>query len=373
MKRTWMLFSQTTTVLLAAYFVVLTLKPQWVAPERDTVAVGSSAPATLLRSAAQAASPAVVSIQAISGRRSGNKSATDPWFKFFFDEDQRGETGSNNIGSGVIVSASGHVLTNNHVIENAQDIQVTLLDGRRVPASVLGTDPDTDLAVLKIQLNAPPNITLGDSNALFVGDSVLAIGNPFGVGQTVTSGIVSALGRSQLGINTYENFIQTDAAINPGNSGGALVNSSGHLVGINTAIYSRSGGSMGIGFAIPTSVAKQVLNDIVSDGFVTRGWIGVEPQTLNAELASSFGLNNKSGVLVAGVLKQGPAATAGVIPGDVITAIDEQPVASVADLLGLVSELTPGTSSQLKIWRDGKAQLISIRPAARPYYKHGSR
>jgi|TARA_B110000977_G_scaffold64975_1_gene88550 Do/DeqQ family serine protease len=373
MKRIWILFSQTTTVLLAAYFVVLTLKPQWVVPERDTVAVGSTAPATLLRSAAQAASPAVVSIQAISGPQLDDKSTTDPWFKFFFDEDQRGEPASNNIGSGVIVSASGHVLTNNHVIQNAQDIQVTLLDGRRVPASVLGTDPDTDLAVLKIQLNALPNITLGDSNALFVGDSVLAIGNPFGVGQTVTSGIVSALGRSQLGINTYENFIQTDAAINPGNSGGALVNSSGHLVGINTAIYSRSGGSMGIGFAIPTSVAKQVLDDIVSDGFVTRGWIGVEPQTLNAELASSFGLNNKSGVLVAGVLKQGPAATAGVIPGDVITAIDEQPVASVADLLGLVSELTPGTSSQLKIWRDGKAQLISIRPAARPYYKHGSR
>jgi serine protease DegQ len=367
MKRLWLLFSQTATVLLAAYFVLLTLKPQWLNSLQP--ATGNMDAASLvLRHAASAASPAVVSIQTITAE---TPSAVDPWFKYFFEDDTTNEQPNNNLGSGVIVSASGYVLTNNHVIEDAEHIQITLLDGRRVKADVLGTDPDTDLAVLKIELDRLPNIVMGDSNALFVGDTVLAIGNPFGVGQTVTSGIVSALGRSHLGINTFENFIQTDAAINPGNSGGALVNARGDLVGINTAIYSRSGGSTGIGFAIPTSVAKQVLDEIVRDGVVTRGWIGVEPQTLNAELASSFGLPSSAGVLIAGVLQQGPAAQAGIEPGDVILSVDERKVSSVSDLLAAVSALKPAQVTTLRVWRNGQHQDVDVSPAARPHGQHG--
>ena len=270
MKRFWLLLSQTVTVVLAVYFVVVTLKPQWLAPLPAIQTSDNS-----LRYAAQVASPAVVSLQTANSAQD-EQTGVDPWFKFFFDDGSGGQTPDhNNVGSGVIVSRSGLILTNNHVVEGADDIQVTLLDGRSASATVLGTDPDTDLAVLQIALDNLPVIALGDSNALFVGDTLLAIGNPFGVGQTVTSGIVSALGRNHLGINTFENFIQTDAAINPGNSGGALVNTQGQLVGINTAIYSRSGGSMGIGFAIPTSVAKSVLDSIVNNGAVTRGLIDI--------------------------------------------------------------------------------------------------
>ena len=368
MKQYWLLLSQTLTVLLAAYFVVSTLKPQWVD------AAASAAPGVVsLRHAAQMASPAVVSIQTASINDAGElQPQIDPWFKFFFDQDGADQTpDSNSVGSGVIVSGSGLILTNNHVVEGASDIQVTLLDGRRAMATVLGTDPDTDLAVLKITLSGLPVIALGDSNALFVGDTLLAIGNPFGVGQTVTSGIVSALGRSQLGINTFENFIQTDAAINPGNSGGALVNTRGQLVGINTAIYSRSGGSMGIGFAIPSAVAKSVLDSIVKDGVVTRGWIGVEPQTLNAELAASYGLDNTAGVLIAGVLQQGPAAAAGIKPGDVVVGVNAQRVASIADLLAQVSALTPGNLATLQVWRDGVVVAVAVSPAVRPHPVHG--
>ena len=374
MRKLWLLFSQTTTVFLAAYFVVLTLKPQWLdrrptlssiavlqapaAGQRSTGAVGS------FSSAAKIASAAVVSINT-SKLAAKSPHSDDPWFKFFYGDQGRNEP-QGGLGSGVIISESGYILTNNHVIEGADEIEVILNDSRKAIAKVIGTDPDTDLAILKIELDKLPVIVLGNSDSLQVGDPVLAIGNPFGVGQTVTGGIVSALGRNQLGINTFENFIQTDAAINPGNSGGALVDVNGALMGINTAIYSRSGGSMGIGFAIPVSTAKQVLEGIVKDGQVTRGWIGVEPQELNPELAETFNVKVKSGVIITGVLQNGPAAQAGIQPGDVIVAVGGKAVSTVAELLGAVASLKPGTAAPLSVLRKDSKTEIAVTPAKRP-------
>ena len=381
MKRIWLLFSQTVTVLVAAYFVIATLQPQWL-NRRATVGGISviEAPATGLprgagpagtmgsfAAAAKTASAAVVSINT-SKAAVKNPQMNDPWFRFFFGEQNQGEAQA-GLGSGVIVSSSGYILTNNHVVEGADEIEVVLNDTRKTRAKVIGTDPDTDLAILKIDLDKLPVIVLGNSDELQVGDPVLAIGNPFGVGQTVTGGIVSALGRNQLGINTFENFIQTDAAINPGNSGGALVDASGNLLGINTAIYSRSGGSMGIGFAIPVSTAKQVLEGIVTEGQVTRGWIGVEPQELNAELVEAFKLKPEAaragGVIITGVLQNGPAAQGGIRPGDVIVAVSGQPVRTVSQLLTAVAALKPGIAAPLKVLRGDGAVEISVTPAQR--------
>ena len=380
MRKFWLLFSQTVTVLVAAFFVLATLKPQWI--ERrpfsglsatvGTVAVieapvssGSRSAGTGVgfSAAAKVASAAVVSINT-SRAAAKNPHAGDPWFKFFYG-DQGREEPQGGLGSGVIISPSGFILTNNHVIEGADEIEVILLDGRKAKAKVIGTDPDTDLAVLKVELDKLPVIALGNSDALQIGEPVLAIGNPFGVGQTVTGGIVSALGRNKLGINTFENFIQTDAAINPGNSGGALVDAAGALMGINTAIYSRSGGSMGIGFAIPVSTAKQVLESIVKEGQVTRGWIGVEPQELNAELMETFNVKTKAGVIITGVLQNGPAGQAGIKPGDVITAVDNKAVSNVTELLGAVAALKPGVAAPLAVLRAGKTSDISVTPAKR--------
>ena len=376
MKRLWLLFAQTVTVLLALYFVVATLQPSWLqrnntarsnagvalveAPQSDAnraaVATSSFSPA------AKKASPAVVSINTSTEVR--HPRANDPWFQFFFGE--QGVQNQAGLGSGVIVSPDGYVLTNNHVVEAADDIEVTLTDGRKSKAQVIGTDPETDLAILKISLDKLPVIVVGNSEAAEVGDQVLAIGNPFGVGQTVTSGIISALGRSELGINTFENFIQTDAAINPGNSGGALVDVNGNLVGINTAIYSRSGGSMGIGFAIPMAIAKNVLDSIVRDGKVTRGWIGVEPNDLTPELAETFGVKADEGVIITGVLQNGPAADAGIRPGDVITQVGDKPVRHVQELLTAVAALTPGTASPLQVKRGDSTVSIAVTPGTRP-------
>jgi Do/DeqQ family serine protease len=270
------------------------------------------------------------------------------------------------LGSGVIVSNQGYVLTNNHVVDGADDIEVDLPDGRRAQAQIVGTDPDTDLAVLKIELDDLPVITLGDTSQIAVGDAVLAIGNPFGVGQTVTSGIVSALGRNRLGINTFENFIQTDAAINPGNSGGALVNEQGHLVGINTAIYSRSGGSLGIGFAIPVNTARQVMESLIADGTVRRGWIGVEPRDLTPEIAQSFNLPVKQGVLITGVLQSGPAGRSGLRPGDVVTKVAGVPVVNTPQLLAGVAAIKPQTAADFEIQRGTEKLSITITVAQRP-------
>jgi Do/DeqQ family serine protease len=313
----------------------------------------------------------VVSINTRQGK-SQNPHGQDPWFRFFYGEQEEQNPGG--LGSGVIVSPEGHILTNNHVIEDADNIEVVLSDGRKTQAKVIGTDPDTDLALLQIPLDKLPVIVLGQLQDLQVGDVVLAIGNPFGVGQTVTSGIVSALGRSQLGINTFENFIQTDAAINPGNSGGALVDVNGHLMGINTAIYSRSGGSMGIGFAIPISTAKQVMQDLLKNGKVIRGWIGVEPQDMSAELAESFELPTSGptlpvGVVITGVLKNGPAAAAGIRPGDVIVKVAGQPVRNVSELLTQVAGLKPGVPADVNIWRRQGEVNLRLTPAERPAAK----
>ncbi|VWX58043.1 2-alkenal reductase [Burkholderiales bacterium 8X] len=375
MKRTWLLFSQAVTVLLAAYFVVATLKPDWIGRrgtslggvvsviEAPSTGAASIAPGSL-SAAAKKASPAVVSINTSKAARR-NPRSEDPWFRFFFG-DQGADQPQVGLGSGVIASADGYILTNNHVVEGADEIDVTLNDARHARGKVIGTDPDTDLAVLKIELDKLPVMVLGNSDALLVGDQVLAIGNPFGVGQTVTSGIVSALGRNQLGINTFENFIQTDAAINPGNSGGALIDVNGNLQGINTAIYSRSGGSMGIGFAIPVSTAKQVLEDIVKEGKVTRGWIGVEPSDLSPELAETFGVKTKSGVIITGVLQNGPAAKAGIRPGDVVTAVGEKKVDNVQELLTAVAGLKPGAATRFALQRGADKMEIDVNPGLRP-------
>ncbi|WP_341911962.1 trypsin-like peptidase domain-containing protein [Polaromonas sp. YR568] len=377
MRKFWLLFSQTVTVLLAAYFVVATLKPQWLnRPGMGAVAVieapaglpGAPAPAGSFAAAAKSASAAVVSINT-SKAAARNPNMDDPWFKFFFG-DQGGQNEPQvGLGSGVIVSPNGYILTNNHVVEGADDIEVILNDTRKAKAKIIGTDPETDLAILKIELDKLPVIVLGSSDTLQVGDPVLAIGNPFGVGQTVTSGIVSALGRNQLGINTFENFIQTDAAINPGNSGGALVDTQGRLLGINTAIYSRSGGSMGIGFAIPVSTGKQVLESIVKDGQVTRGWIGVEPQDLSPEVAETFGIKPEAlgagGVIITGVLQNGPAAQAGIVPGDVITTVAGKPVRTVTELLSAVAALKPGVAAPLGVLRKDKKTEIAVVPGTR--------
>ena len=379
MKRYWLLFSQWVTVLLAIWFVVATLQPEWLhgmhrssdgmsllqAPPGNPMV----RPAGSLSVPAQKASAAVVSINT-SKAGGQNPHSQDPWFRFFYGEQD--EPSPAGLGSGVIVSPEGHILTNNHVIEDADDIEVVLADGRRAPAQVIGSDPDTDLALLKIKLEKLPVIVLGQIQDMQVGDVVLAIGNPFGVGQTVTSGIVSALGRSQLGINTFENFIQTDAAINPGNSGGALVDVNGHLMGINTAIYSRSGGNMGIGFAIPISTARQVMQDLMRQGKVTRGWIGVEPQNMSPELAESFQLPKSAtqtlpqGVVITGVLQNGPAAKAGIRPGDVITQVANQSVANVSELLNQVASLKPGVPADVQVWRRQGTVTLRLTPAERP-------
>ena len=375
MKRFWLLFAQAVTVLLAAYFVVLTLQPQWLG--RAGASAGSTGSISILQApptpvgtlapgsfnaAVRKAAPAVVSI--ITSAR--HPQSDDPWFRFFFGERGEQQQQQTGLGSGVIMSPEGYMLTNNHVVAGADAIEVVLPDARRVAAKVIGTDPESDLAVLKIALDKLPVITLGNSDALQVGDQVLAIGNPFGVGQTVTSGIVSALGRNQLGLNTFENFIQTDAAINPGNSGGALTDVHGNLMGINTAIYSRSGGNLGIGFAIPVSTAKQVMESIVKNGQVVRGWIGVEPAELTPELAQTFGIRTDQGVIITGVLTNGPAAQAGIRPGDVITEVGGQPVRSVSELLTRITALTPGQTTPFVVQRRGESVQASVTPVQRP-------
>ncbi len=391
MRKAWLLFSQTVTIAVALLFVVATLKPGWLkhapeqvasaaaeptapavvlpAPVRSISLVGAGPATTSYSQAAKRASPAVVSITA---SRSAQRRGDDPMLRFFFGERARGgpEERQVGIGSGVIVSPAGYLLTNNHVIEGADDVEIELGDGRSARAKIVGTDPESDIAVLKIDLDKLPVLEFGDIDHVQVGDVVLAIGNPFGVGQTVTSGIVSALGRNALGINTFENFIQTDAAINPGNSGGALVDVAGNLLGINTAIFSRTGGSLGIGFAIPVSTARQVMESLIKEGRVTRGWIGVEPRDLTPEIAKTLDIAVKQGVLITGVVQSGPASEGGLQPGDVVLKIAGAPVTNTPQLLNAVAALKPRETATVSVQRGASSLDIKVtvgqRPPSRP-------
>jgi serine protease DegQ len=378
MRRLWLLFAQTVTIGLALLFITKTLKPEWLDGMRHGRAIalqeapsGSSPGIGSYRDAARRAMPSVVNIfTSKETKQPTNPFMGDPFMKKFFgDRFNERDDKQLSLGSGVIVSKEGFILTNNHVVEAADEIEVALADGRKAVAKVVGTDPETDLAVIKIDLPDLPAITMGHSEQAQVGDVVLAIGNPFGVGQTVTMGIVSALGRNHLGINTFENFIQTDAAINPGNSGGALIDTNGNLIGINTAIFSRSGGSLGIGFAIPSSTVKTVLESIISHGQVVRGYIGVEPQDITPDLADSFGLNTKTGTIIAGVVKGGPADKAGIKPGDILIAVDGKPVADTTEMLNLIAQLTPGSTAKMTLLRKSQQSKVDVVIGKRPRIK----
>jgi Do/DeqQ family serine protease len=381
MKRLWLIFAQTVTISVAALFVIQTLKPEWLAwrqseagnlqPQVVAIQQAASAPdarkVASYADAAQVALPAVVHIftsQEVRRHPFGN----DPVFRHFFGDRFGNDTQRRaGLGSGVVVSSDGLMLTNYHVVEAADEIEIAFHDGRKTKAKLVGSDPESDLAILRIASDRPLTpITFASAESLRIGDVVLAIGNPFGVGQTVTSGIVSALGRTHLGINTFENFIQTDAAINPGNSGGALVDSNGHLVGINTAIYSQSGGSMGIGFAIPVSLAQSVMEQIVKTGAVTRGWIGVEVQDMTPELAESFGVKADAGALIAGVMRGSPADKAGVKPGDVLLSVGGKPVKDAQVMLDLIAALAPGETAPFGLVRAGKPLELQIAVGKRP-------
>jgi Do/DeqQ family serine protease len=388
MRKIWLLFSQTATICIAALFVVGTLRPDLLSgmPQNAVVTVrqpaaaaDSGAPrAASYSDAAKKAMPAVVNIYTSKAvkARPRHPLMDDPVFRYFFgDQPEDDGQSSTNLGSGVIVSDSGYVLTNSHVVEAADGIEVALADTRRVTARIVGTDPESDIAVLKIDLPKLPAITFASADSARVGDVVLAIGNPFGVGQTVTMGIVSALGRSHLGINTFENFIQTDAAINPGNSGGALVDVNGHLIGINTAIYSKTpgGASLGIGFAIPVSTAKAIMEQIIETGSVQRGWIGVGVQSMTPEIAESFKIPSASGALITEVFRGTPADRGGMKVGDVLVAVDGQPVTDSASMLNLIAALRPGSETTLRVLREGKTVDLRMAVGKRPPKQQGSK
>jgi len=383
-NRLWLVFAQSVTILLAAWFVLITLKPEWLAETNvttiiDSVTFKESADTSSpnpgsYHEAVQKSMPAVVNIFTSKNTkqplaRKDKKSNSDPFFQFF--NGYSDEEPISSLGSGVLVSPEGIIITNHHVINDADQIEVALFDGRKLKAKMIGSDPETDIAVLKIDAsNLPTPITLGKIDSVQIGDVVLAIGNPFGVGETVTSGIVSAMGRDHVGINTFENFIQTDAAINPGNSGGALIDTHGSLIGINTAIYSNNGGSMGIGFAIPINLVKQVMESILKTGGVTRGWIGVEPQNLSPDLSKSIGLpQNTHGVIISGVLEGGPADRGGIKPGDVITTMNTKSITDVRDLLNQVAAVQPGQTVTLSIIRKSKEQGLKLQVGQRPKLK----
>ena len=381
MHRLWMIFAQAVTVSVAVLFVVSTLKPEWtgerpslplvtIQESASPVGGGGSRQVVSYADAARAALPAVVHVfTSKEVKTPRHPFADDPLFRHFFGDrlDNRPQQRASGLGSGVIVSPEGYVLTNNHVIEAADEIEVALNDGRKLPARIVGRDPESDLAVLQIKSEEKLKaITFGRTEQLHVGDVVLAIGNPFGVGQTVTMGIVSALGRSHLGINTFEDFIQTDAAINPGNSGGALIDSAGTLVGINAAIYSRSGGSLGIGFAIPVSLARNVMEQIIQNGSVTRGWIGVEVQAITAELADSFGMVSSEGTLISGVMRGSPADRAGVRPGDVLLAVEGRKVNDPHTMLEAIAALAPGRKAAFELRRGREKLDLKVEIGRRP-------
>ena len=381
LRRFWLLFAQACTLCLAALFVVATLRPdllpRWSGRGGSVVVLqeaaggataAPAAPVTGYAEAARKAMPAVVNVYSSKAVRSRNPVLDDSLLQRYFPElrEHAQTRRATSLGSGVIVSTDGYILTNHHVVEGADEIEVVLNDGRQLSARIRGTDPESDLAVLVTETKGLPAIAFAGTDSVQVGDVVLAIGNPFGFGNTVTMGIVSALGRNHLGINRFEDFIQTDAAINPGNSGGALVDAAGNLVGINSTIYSQSGGSMGIGFAIPVSLARTVLQQIISSGEVTRGWLGIEPQSLTRDLAQALALERPEGVLIRGLQQNGPAQRAGMHLRDVIVEIAGRPTPDVPQLLARIAELAPGSSARLKVWREGKLLDVDVTVARRP-------
>ncbi len=385
--RLWLLFAQTATVAMALLFIVQTLRPEWLQAQppvgsvTGNVVINETAAVTRAslpvfqggrpdsyNSAVRLATPAVVSID-INGEAHGGHDA--------FSDDPRQRRGQGRrlnealaertLASGVIVSADGYLLTNRHVIEGADEILVTLSDGRTTQGTVVGSDAETDLAVLKVALRDLPVITLGRIEDAHVGDVVLAIGNPFGVGQTVTMGIISALGRNHLNLTNFENYIQTDAAINPGNSGGALVNANGNLIGINSAIFTKaSGGSLGIGFAVPVSTAKEVLEGIITNGEVVRGYIGVEPQDISPAEVEALTFGRSKGAFISGVYRGGPADQAGVKPGDILVAVDDRSIVDTVTMLDSIARLKPGSLAKLKLLRRKEELDLSVKVASRP-------
>ena len=378
MRKYWLLFTQAVTIVLALLFIVQTLKPELLPNaarsgvvtllESSPQATEGKLPATGVSAAAQKAMPSVVNVFTRTVIKTPlHPFMDDPRFRFFFGDPGEMEQQSSSLGSGVIVSPDGYILTNHHVVEAADEIEVALADGRKTRAHVIGSDPETDLAVIKVDLPGKlPAITFGHPEQAKVGDIVVAIGNPFGVGQTVTMGIISALKRSHLGLSTFENFIQTDAAINPGNSGGALVDINGNLIGINSAIYSPNGGSLGIGFAIPTSIAKKTMEQIIQHGSVTRGWIGAGVQELTPELAESFKLGSTQGVLITEVVRNSPADRAGIKAGDILIAIDGKAIDDWNTMLETVANLPPGKIVTAKLMRNGTMAELPVKIGKRP-------
>jgi len=385
MYKLWLIFAQTATICLAALFVISTLRPEllpWkmhssavnstvtlkeAAPHKEA-SISSSSNFNSFSNVAKKVMPSVVSVFTTQEVKvPSHPLLNDPMFRRFFGDRFEEQTQrKSGLGSGVIVSPEGYILTNHHVVAAADEIGVELADGRKAKANIIGSDPETDLAVIKINMKGLPSVTFGHSDQVKVGDIVLAIGNPLGIGQTVTMGIISALGRKQLGINTYVDFIQTDAAINQGNSGGALVDATGNLIAINTMIISQTGGSVGIGLSIPTTVAKPIMEQIIQTGSVTRGWIGVAVQDLTPELAESFKLNNVNGALIAGVKENGPAGRAGIKLGDLMIAVEGKTVTNSSDMLNLIAALPPGQTATFTVMRNQAEKSVEISIGTRP-------
>ena len=367
--------------LLAGVLIALLIiqrYPEWVglpsqdvnlqqAPQQTFVQQGPVSYADAVSNAAPAVANLYTTKMVNNNNKPNHPLFDDPQFRRFFGDNlPKQKRMQSSLGSAVIMSPEGYLLTNNHVTSGADQIVVALKDGRETIAKVVGSDPETDLAVLKIDLKNLPSITLGRSDSIRIGDVALAIGNPFGVGQTVTMGIISATGRNQLGLNTYEDFIQTDAAINPGNSGGALVDANGNLTGINTAIFSKSGGSQGIGFAIPTKLALEVMKSIIEHGQVIRGWLGIEVQPLTQELSESFGLKDRPGIVVAGIFRDGPAQKAGLQLGDVILSINGEPAGDGRRSMNQVARTKPTDKITIQVMRNGKELKLTAEVGVRP-------
>jgi serine protease DegS len=380
MRKLFSLLLTTITAALAGALVVLFLAPEMIQhpatepqlnkPVAQPALTRESGPASYAAAVLKAA-PSVVNV--FTSKVTTESQAMrfkDPLLQHFFGSllpEQTRQRLETSLGSGVIVTPDGYMLTNHHVIKGADEIKVVLADGQSVSVSLVGSDADSDVALLKIDNDRPlPAIPFGKSGSQQVGDVVLAIGNPFGVGQTVTQGIISATGRSHLGINAFENFIQTDAAINPGNSGGALVNAQGELIGINTAIFSQSGGSLGIGFAIPIDLAEGIMQQLINTGHVVRGWLGIQGQNVTERLAEAFGLHNTEGILVTGVLEGGPASQAGIRPGDVITRINESRPRDAQELMATIANQPPGTTLLVGGWRGSEALSLEVISGQRP-------